>query len=109
MSILDNNNVPNTPAPAKIAADQLIMMAVQSYQQMVHSFNRGSNIFWNNNNGASPSEISAELGTNAKEVFELHGKLGQLLASVKPEAIAEGLSVVGNFTINADGTVTING
>jgi len=37
----------------------------------------------------------------------LHGKLGALLASVKPEAVADGVSVVGQFTMNEDGTVTI--
>ena len=33
--------------------------------------------------------------------------LGQLIGNVKPEAISEGLSLVGQFTINEDGTVTI--
>jgi hypothetical protein len=48
------------------------------------------------------------LGSDAKEIFELHAKLGALIASVKPEAISEGSAVVGNFTMNDDGSVTIN-
>lgn len=106
MSILDNNNVPNRPEPAKMAADRLVNMTRQTYQQMVQAFNQGSKMFWDNGR-VSPEEIAVELGPKAKEVFELHAKLGQLLASVKPEAVTEGASLVGNFTMNDDGTVTV--
>ena len=106
MSILDKNN-DETPDPAKIAAADLIKITTQTYNQMVRAFNRGAEIFWTNGMGATPSEIAAELGTDAKEVFELHYKLGQLIATVKPEAIAQGSSLVGNFTMNEDGTVTV--
>ena len=108
MSILDNNNNPSPPVPvARLAADRLINQTRMTYQQMVQAFNQGAKLFWNNPNGASPQDISSELGTNAKEIFELHYKLGQLIGSVKPEAIAEGVGIVGNFTMNEDGTVTI--
>jgi hypothetical protein len=108
MSILDSNNIPNPVPPAKMAANRLINMTRQTYNQMVQSFNQGSQVFWANNMGVSPAEIASELGTDAKEVFELHYKLGQLIATVKPEAIVEGASLVGNFTMNEDGTVTIS-
>lgn len=107
MSILDNNSTPAPVPPAKMAAQRLIQMTKQTYNQMVQSFNQGSQVFWANGMGATPEAIAAELGTDAKEVFELHYKLGQLIASVKPEAIVEGASLVGNFTMNEDGTVTI--
>lgn len=107
MSILDDNTVPPMPQPAKMAANRLISMTKQTYREMVQAFNQGAQIFWQNRMGASPSEIAAELGNDAKEVFELHYKLGQLIATVKPEAIAEGASLVGNFTMNEDGTVTV--
>jgi hypothetical protein len=74
---------------------------------MVVAFNQGSKQFWNNPQ-ASPSQIASALGTDAKEVFELHAKLGALLVQVRPEAIQEGLALVGQFTYNEDGTVTIN-
>lgn len=107
MSILDREFEPERLAPAKMAANRLIQMTKQTYQQMVQSFNQGSQVFWKNGIGASPEAIAAELGTDAKEVFELHAKLGQLIASVKPEAIVEGASLVGQFTMNEDGTVTV--
>jgi hypothetical protein len=109
MSILDNDNNQNRPTvpPAKMAANRLINQARNTYQQMVQAFNQGSRMFWANGMGASSVDIAAELGTDAKEVFELHHKLGLLIASVKPEAISEGASLVGDFTMNEDGTVTV--
>jgi hypothetical protein len=106
MSILDNNEPIAIPQATR-TAHQLINMTVRCYQQMVDNFNRGAIIFWQNPQGLTPTEIAAELGTNAKEVFELHYKLGQLLGSVKPESIQEGVGLVGNFTYNEDGSVTI--
>jgi hypothetical protein len=107
MSILDRNNEPQMPPRAKMASNRLVQMTKQTYQQMVQAFNQGAEIFWANGMGASPAEIAAELGTDAKEVFELHYKLGQLIATVKPEAISQGASLIGSFTMNEDGTVTI--
>ena len=109
MSILDNDNNQNRPivSPAKMAANRLINQARNAYQQMVQAFNQGSRMFWANGMGASSIDIAAELGTDAKEVFELHHKLGLLIASIKPEAISEGVGLVGNFTMNEDGTVTV--
>lgn len=109
MGVLDNNN-PQRPTvpPASLAANRVKMLTRQTYQQMVQAFNQGTKIFWQNPNGVSPAEISAELGADAKEIFELHAKLGALLASVNPEAISEASSLVGQFTMNNDGTVTIN-
>jgi hypothetical protein len=106
MSILDGE-VNIRPPADKMAAERLIRMTKNTFEQMVMSFNEGSMLFWNNRMGASPEDIAEELGVNAAEVFALHGKLGVLIGEVKPEKIREGLSVVGNFTMNEDGTVTI--
>jgi hypothetical protein len=105
MSVL---NQPQTPEvdPAIRAANMLKRQTRQTFQQMVMAFNQGANNFWNNPR-VSPTEIADALGVDAKEIFELHAKLGTLLASVQPEAIAEGASVVGQFTMNEDGTVTV--
>lgn len=107
MSILDRDLVDNRPPAEKMAAQRLAMMTKHTFDQMVNSFNEGARVFWSNGMGATPEQIAVELGTDAKEIFQLHAKLGELVASVKPEAIQEGLSVVGNFTMNEDGTVTV--
>lgn len=106
MSILDNNEPTIEPQPSQLAANRLVNMTRQTYNQMVGAFNMGTNVFWNNPE-ASPSDIAAALGNNAKEIFELHYKLGQLIGSVKPEAIAESAALIGQFTMNTDGTVTV--
>lgn len=104
MSILNNLSLELTPA--QIAANGLKSATVQTFEAMVNSFNTGSKNFWKNIS-ASPVEIAQALGTDAKEVFELHYALGQLIATIKPDIINEGLSVIGQFTMNEDGTVTI--
>lgn len=105
MSILNQPSVPEVD-PAVRAANMLINQTRQTFQQMVNAFNQGANNFWENPR-VTPQQIATALGTDAKEVFELHAKLGTLLASVKPEAIAGSVSAVGQFTMNEDGTVTI--
>ena len=107
MSILDRDPSRDQPPPAAQAAERLIRMTKNTYDQMVMAFNEGANVFWSNRMGATPEEVAAALGTDAKEVFFLHARLGELIALVKPEAIAEGVSVVGEFTMNEDGTVTV--
>jgi len=104
MSILDNSS-PQKPIPEIIAAN-IKVTARQTFQSMVNSFNMGSRTFWSNPR-ATPSEIAAALGNDAKEVFELHYALGQLIANIKPETISSGLDLIGQFTMNEDGTVTI--
>jgi hypothetical protein len=104
MSILNNNQSQTTSAEA--TANMLKSATIQTFKMMVNSFNTGAKTFWNNPH-VSPSEIAEALGTDAKEIFELHYALGQLIGNIKPEAINEGLNLIGQFTINKNGTVTI--
>lgn len=105
MSVLDTPSAQPVP-PAERIASQLKTTTRNTYQQLVQAFNQGARLFWSNP-VATPEEIAAALGPQAVEVFQLHGKIGQLLAQVKPEAIAPGMAVVGEFTYNEDGTVTV--
>jgi|694.fasta_scaffold91028_4 hypothetical protein len=94
------------PSQPDEIADSLQTQAKNIYHNMVNTFNRGSKMFWNNPN-ATPQQIAVSLGSNAKELFELHYKLGQLISTVSPTDILPGTSVIGQFTMNDDGTVTI--
>jgi len=105
MSVLDTPVV-NEITPAQRQANQIKQNVRQTFQSLVVAFNNGARQFWRNPQ-ATPSQIAAALGTDAVEVFQLHAKLGALLADVRPAAIQEGASVVGQFTYNADGTVTV--
>jgi hypothetical protein len=106
MSILDRQDQPAEPTPAERAARNMIRQAKQTYEVLVGAFNEGAERFWKNPM-ATPQEIAAELGTDAKEVFELHAKIGAFIATINPEAIVPGSAVVGEFSYNADGSVTV--
>lgn len=106
MSILDNSPNNEIVLSTQIA-NRIINQTKQTFNNMASAFNEGSKMFWQNPRGVSPQDIANALGTNAKEIFELHYKLGQLISEIKPEAISTGLSIIGQFTMNDDGTVTI--
>lgn len=102
---LDLTSNPTPTSPDQIA-QALRVQARNIYRNMVLAFNRGSKMFWQNPN-ATPQQIALALGTDGKELFELHYKLGQLLISVDQNQINEGLSVIGQFDMNPDGTVSV--
>lgn len=107
MGILDNSINNNQQInQSKVAARQLIMQARNLYNQLVNTFNNGAKTFWTNPR-ATPEEIAMELGTDAAELFKLHGKIGSLLSEIDLSAIVDGLNVVGEFEYNEDGTIKI--
>jgi hypothetical protein len=100
---LTRREPPKTPAEIAVS---LKLQAKNVYNNMLGVFNRGSKMFWDNPN-ATPEQIALALGSDGKELFSLHYKLGQLISTIDATAISEGSSVVGQFTMNEDGTVTI--
>lgn len=97
---------PQQPQTPQEIASLLKLQAKNIYNNMLSSYSRGIKLFWDNAT-ATPEEISAALGNDAKELFELHYRLGQLISSVDPIAVVSASSVIGQFTMNEDGTVTI--
>lgn len=108
MSVLDRDFQDTRPPAAQRAANDLLRVTKQTFQMMTNAFNQGSQQFWDNNDGATPQEIADVLGTDAKEVFELHAQLGAFLAGIDPESVTQGLSYVGNIVYNEDGTVQVS-
>lgn len=105
MGILDKINS-DSYTMAEQAAEIIKEETQNTFFNIVNAFNNGCKIFWEHPM-ASPSDIAAALGNDAKEIFQLHYALGQFISSINPEAIAPGLSVIGQFTMNEDGTVTV--
>lgn len=99
----NKNPAPNNPAEI---SKRLKTQAKNVYNTMVGMFIRTSKMFWNNPN-ATPDEIAEALGTDAKKLFELHYKLGNFIAEINPSDISEVSNIIGKFTINEDGTVTV--
>jgi hypothetical protein len=97
---------PNNVTRSKTKADSLKAMTIGVYNQMVQTFNEGSYMFWASQD-ASPQEIADSLGTSASGIFYLHARLGEVLSLVDPSGIAEGLSVIGQYAQNQDGSITV--
>lgn len=106
MSVLDKN-IEFRQDPAIQAAQSLIRLTKKSFEQMVNTYNEGTKIFWQNPDGVTPAEIATILGEDAAEIFALHYKLSVFISQIKPEAIQESLGLIGNFTLNENGSVTI--
>lgn len=110
MSVINNikNELANanTISIAKSRADSLKTTTVNIYDAMTAAFNEGAYNFWATQD-CSPQDIANELGTNASGIFYLHARLGELIALVDPSTIAPGLSVVGTYTNNPDGSIIV--
>ena len=105
MGVLDNP-APEQPSVALRTANQLKQNARQTFNGLVQAYNNGAKLFWQNQH-ATPQEIAAALGTDGVELFQLHAKIGTLLAEIKPESVVAGLAIVGAFTYNEDGSLHI--
>lgn len=105
MSVLDPETSPALD-PATRIANQLKQNARNIFRNLTGAFAQNSSLFWRNPQ-ATPQEIAAALGADGVELFQLHAKIGALLAEIKPESVVPGLSVVGEFTYNEDGSLNI--
>jgi len=92
--------------PAVVAARRMAGRARATYLSLVSAFNDGAKDFWQNPR-ATPQEIADALGTDARELFELHAKIGAMISGINPADIQPGKSVVGKFLFKPDGRVEI--
>lgn len=91
---------------AVVVASDILNVYKQLYNNMIEQYRHGTLLYWRNSK-ATPQEIADAFGTDAGEIFQNHYALGQLLTTINPEEVAQINELVGNFTINEDGTVTI--
>lgn len=105
MGYLDLDYMPQVEE-ANQAAQNIIGQLQGMFIRNKRAFEHTSETFWANPN-VTPQQIADVLGTNAGGIFALHAKLGELLAMVDPTSVEHGLSFVGEFTTNEDGTVTV--
>lgn len=93
----------------KPTVDQIVVNLKTSNFTFYSSVNKQhSSLFraiWNNAN-YTPKEIIDGFGVDGAALFQLSSNLQQILASVDPEYIP--LRPTNAFTINEDGTVTID-
>ena len=100
---------PPTPqTPAQIAQQQLQQTANQVLgvpRRMFEMWQNNMNAIWKNPN---PQAVISLLGTNAAEVFAMSADFGALLEKHSPGITAPIVALVKPFTVNPDGTITIN-
>lgn len=104
MSILDKEIQQDNNA-VLVSAD-ILRVFKSLFNHMIDEYRHATNLFWRNSK-ATPQEIVNVFGEDAGEVFQKHYALGQLLSSLDAEQVNEINQVIGNFTQNEDGTVTI--
>lgn len=104
MGIFDNSLT--TEEEAEIIAGSLVKITKNTFDKIKVSYTQGVQMFWNNPK-ATPQEIADALGQDASEVFSLHYKLGELIASVDLSLLEDTAHLIGSFVQNEDGTVTI--
>jgi hypothetical protein len=104
MSVLNNRQEISQQI---LAANSIKETAYVLNKRLARFYAEAINLVWNNG-GASPQQVCDELGADAKELFELHKALGEFLEANSPDSIAEYKKFIGSYTLNSDGTVTIN-
>lgn len=72
----------------------------QIHQQMMQ-------IVWQNKQGLTPQQVMDAFGSDAAELFQLSNALLTMLKTVKPDDEYGNTKAPYDYTINEDGTVTI--
>ena len=111
MSILNPTPVARPTRTAEKVADLLSSSKTQA-DRLIKTWERGFSQIWDDED---PAAVLAELGTDAAEMFLLSGATVQFLAAIlaasRPEDLARILAKVEampSFTVNANGTVTLD-
>ncbi len=100
----------NNLTPEQATAEHIRESARRNYRVFLAAQKRGIEVIWQNAAGLTPQQCCDSLGTDAARVFRLHGLLTDFIVAVQQ---LEGLPVdiatpTHAFTLNADGTVTVD-
>ena len=101
--------------PKEIVIDDALRLAqvenrirnanAELYNTIIQRHNALWNMIWNNRLGFTPQQIFDQFGTEASELFVFSGQMQTMLVSINSEYVP--LVPPYNYTINADGTVTV--
>lgn len=105
-SILDTNPPAVGLPPAVRIANELRRDAKVNFDRMVATHEAGLRKFWANP-AATPAQIAEALGTDAAEVFALHGTLAAVIRQVKPNQALSRVDDFGEYELQPDGTLEI--
>jgi len=97
---------PPAPTPAYGAAQMIINMARNKFRADRDFVVDTARAVWQSS-GATPADILAELGTNAKQLFQDHAAQVAIVAAIDPSVFAEIQAIIQPVTYHDDGTVTV--
>lgn len=97
-----------TRTQAQRANENLRNMAFATYRRAKGRYTSMLQDFWKDPTGLTPQQVSDALGTDAADLFHFVGNLRTFILAVNPSANIPVPSSFGTWTINGDGTVTIN-
>lgn len=89
-----------------LAANQIRKIAQDIFEFLLPKYVLAYNTYWKNPR-ATPVQISAQLGTDAAELFVLSGQLATLLATAGATGIPLTVPPGYTVTVNADKTVNV--
>jgi hypothetical protein len=113
MSILSISNEPEVLTIEKKqerVSKRILNMTAQTYNQLVQTQKQGINMVWKNQQGLTPQQVCDSLGENASKVFDFHGILTEVIATIATiDGVEPDISLPTNaFTRNEDGTITVS-
>lgn len=103
MSILDPQPQKNKSLHALIA-ERLTSQPATRFRQFLSTWEADIRALWN---APDPQAVLDNVGPLAAELFSVSGKTAMYLESLRPGCTATAMALVGEFQVNADGTVTI--
>ncbi len=77
------------------------------YRKSINRYEQALEVFWKNPE-ATPQQVSDKLGSSAADLFAYIGALRTFILTVNPNAQLTPPNSLGTWTVNPDGTVTIN-
>lgn len=99
---------PVPPTQEEVLALQVATKAkllLGSPQRMYSQWAAGLRSIWE---AKDPQAVITALGTNAAEIFSMSADFGELLEKHRPGITTSVISLVKPFTVNQDGTITVN-
>lgn len=87
-------------------ANRLLNFPSMQFHSLLTSWDNSIRQLWGN--PENTQAILDIIGTNAAELFELSAATATFLETLQPGCTANSLALLQPFTVNPDGTITIN-
>lgn len=114
MSLLSPPPLPPQPTQAQLAQlqrnflEQSFVLLTKAPYNMFLMWKSGVELIWKNSQGLTPAQVVTFLGTSAVELFSMSADFAALLEKHSPGITADVVALIGPFTPNSDGSITVS-